>query len=164
MNKKELQLLKQAIINEVEGAEFYGLAAEKHDLDEDVKKAFLDFKSEEMKHINWLKNLFEKIKDDKEDEFNLSIIEPLPSPKIFSWDKLDRKDASIVVSVFGIAIQTERAAVEFYKNAAKSTTIENAKKLYETLSKWEQTHLDTFSKEYDNLIEEWWSTQGFAPF
>jgi rubrerythrin len=164
MNIKELQLLKQAIINEVEGAEFYKLAASKKDISEEVKNEFLYLAEEEVKHIEWLKTLFEKLKDDKEDEFNLSIIEPLPSPRIFSWDKLDRESATIAVSVFGIAIQTETAAVEFYENAAKNTTLEKARKLYKVLASWEKLHVETFSKEYENLLEEWWSHQNYAPF
>jgi rubrerythrin len=164
MDKKELQLLKQAIINEIEGSEFYKLASEKNGISEEVKEAFIDLHNEEIKHIDWLKNLFDKIKNDKEDDFNLAMIEALPSPKLFSWDKLDRKSAALVVSVFGIAIQNEMAAVEFYKNAAASTNIDKAKKLYEVLSKWEELHVETFSKEYDNLLEEWWADQGFEPF
>ena len=164
MDKKELQLLKQAIINEIEGSEFYKLASEKNGISEEVKEAFIDLHNEEIKHIDWLKNLFDKIKNDKEDDFNLAIIEAPPSPKLFSWNKLDRKSAALVVSVFGIAIQNERAAVEFYKNAAANTNIDKAKKLYEVLSKWEELHVETFAKEYDNLLEEWWADQGFEPF
>ena len=164
MNKKEIQLLKQAIINEVEGAEFYKLASEKEGISEDVKNEFLYLSKEEIKHIEWLKILFEKIKNDKEDEFNLAMIDPLPSPKIFNWDKLDRKSANIAVAVFGIAIQTEKAAVEFYENAAKSTDIEKARELYNVLAKWERTHVETFSKEYESLLEEWWAEQEFSPF
>lgn len=164
MNIKELQVLKQAIINEVEGAEFYKLAASKEGISEEVKNEFLYLAEEEIKHIEWLKTLFEKVKDDKEDEFNLSIIEPLPSPRIFNWDKLDRESATIAVSVFGIAIQTETAAVEFYEKAAKNTTLEKARKLYNVLASWEKLHVETFSKEYENLLEEWWSQQNYAPF
>jgi len=164
MDNKELKILKQAIINEVEGAEFYKLAASKEGISEEVKKEFLSLAEEEVKHIVWLKTLFEKIKDDKEDDFNLSIIEPLPSPRIFNWDKLDRDSASLAVSVFGIAIQTEKAAIEFYESCAKNTSIKKAKELYTILASWEKQHVETFSKEYENLLEEWWAHQSYAPF
>ncbi|WP_291576774.1 ferritin family protein [Clostridium sp. UBA4548] len=164
MDIKELQILKQAIINEVEGAEFYKLAAAKEGIAEEVKNEFLSLAEEEVKHITWLKTLFEKIKDDKEDDFNLSIIEPLPSPRIFRWDNLDRESATIAVSVFGIAIQTEKAAVEFYENSAKNTSIKQAKELYKILASWEKQHLEIFSREYENLLDQWWSQQSYAPF
>lgn len=64
-----IQLIKQVIINEIEGAEFYKLAAEKEGISEEVKNEFLYLSKEEMKHIEWLKILFDKIKNDKEDEF-----------------------------------------------------------------------------------------------
>lgn len=164
MNISEIKILKQAIINEVEGAEFYKLASEKKDIPEEVKNQFLYLAQEELKHIDWLKNLFEKIKDDKEDEFNLSIIEPLPSPKIFTWNKLDRDSASIAVSVFGIAIQTEKASAEFYEDCAKNTTLQKARELYTILSKWETLHLEAFSIEYESLLEKWWADQNYSPF
>lgn len=164
MNKKEIQLIKQAIINEIEGAEFYKLAAEKEGVPEEVKNEFLHLSEEELKHIEWLKALFDKIKNDKEDEFNLAMIDPLPSPKIFTWDKLDRKSANIAVAVLGIALQSEKTAVEFYEDAAKNTELKKAKELYSILANWERNHVEKFSKEYENLLEEWWSEQKFSPF
>lgn len=164
MDKKEIQLIKQAIINEIEGAEFYKLASEKEGISEEVKNEFLYLSKEELKHIEWLKVLFDKIKNSKEDEFDLAIIDPLPSPKIFTWDKLDRKSANIAVAVFGIAIQSEKTAIEFYQNAAKNTELKKARELYSILANWEKNHLESFSKEYESLLEEWWSEQEFSPF
>ena len=164
MNKKEIQLIKQAIINEVEGAEFYKLAAGKEGISEEVKKEFFHLADEEIKHIEWLKILFDKVKNEKEDEFNLAIIDPLPSPNIFAWNKLDRKSANIAVAVFGIAIQAEKASVEFYENAAKNSDLKKAQELYKILANWERSHLETFSKEYESLLDEWWSEQEFSPF
>ena len=37
------------------------------------------------------------------------------------------------------------------------------KKFYNTLSVWEQKHLNQFADEYEKLKEVWWDTQGFEP-
>lgn len=163
MKDQELKIIQTAIINELEGYEFYKMAHEKT-TDPSVKEAFSTLAEEERKHIEWLKELFEKVRDSEEDVIKLSMMDNPPSPNIFQWENLDRTSASLAVSVFGIGIQMERMSVEFYENAAKRSEITAARSLFDTLAKWEQVHLDMFSKEYDKLQNTWWADQGFAPF
>ncbi|SCZ82026.1 ferritin-like domain-containing protein [Acidaminobacter hydrogenoformans] len=163
MKDQELKIIQTAIINELEGYEFYKMAHEKTE-DPSVKAAFLTLAEEEKKHIDWLKELFEKVRDSDEDVLKLSMMDNPPSPDIFKWENLDRTSASLAVSVFGIGIQMERMSVEFYENAAKRSEITAARSLFDTLAKWEKVHLDMFSSEYDKLQNTWWVDQGFAPF
>jgi rubrerythrin len=163
LNKVELMVIKQAIINEIEGYEFYNMASSKSKSKE-VEAAFLELASEEMQHVIWLKDLFGKIKDDNVANFQLALIPEPTSPAIFKWENIDRVDAGIAVSAFGIGIQMEKASVEYYEKAAKETKIKEAKELYNVLIKWEKVHLDKFSAQYEELKEEWWSEQGYAPF
>lgn len=163
MKDVELGIIKQAILNELEGYEFYKMAMA-HSENEEVKLAFKTLAEEEQDHIEWLNELFHKVKDDPSDDFKLASMEDRPSPGIYSWEKIDRKHAGLAVSVFGIGIQMERAAIEFYNKAADSTAYPAAKDLFHTLAKWEEVHLNAFSKEYDKLQENWWADQGYAPF
>lgn len=163
MNNEELMVIKQAIINEIEGYEFYKMAAN-NSKSIGVKDAFLELAEEELQHVIWLKDMFNKVKDDKIVDFQLALISEPTSPSIFKWDNIDRKDAGIAVSAFGIGIQMEKASIEFYSKAARDTVIKEAKQLYNILGKWEKVHLDKFSLQYEELKEEWWSEQGYAPF
>ncbi|MCB2288421.1 ferritin family protein [Clostridium sp. CS001] len=163
MNNQELMIIKQAIINEIEGYEFYNMASNKANSSE-VKNAFLELAEEEMQHVNWLKDLFNKVKDNNIDNFQLALISEPTSPAIFKWENIDRKDAAIAVSAFGIGIQMEKASIEYYEKAAKETDLKQAKELYNILIKWEKVHLDKFSSQYEELKEDWWSDQGYAPF
>jgi len=163
VNNQELMILKQAIINEIEGYEFYNMAASNSNSKE-VKNAFLELAEEEMQHVVWLKDLFNKVKDDNIVDFQLALIPEPTSPAIFKWENIDRKDAGIAVSAFGIGIQMEKASIEYYEKAAKQTEIKEAKELFNILIKWEKIHLDKFSSQYEELKEEWWSEQGYAPF
>lgn len=163
MKEQELGIIKQAIINELEGYEFYKMAMA-HAEDHEVKASFKTLADEEQDHIEWLNELFHKIKDDPSDDFKLASLEDRPSPGIFKWDNVDRKHAGLAVSVFGIGIQMERASVDFYQKAAASTTYPAAKELFLTLAKWEEVHLSSFVKKYDQLQENWWSDQGYSPF
>lgn len=163
MLKRDVEVFKQAILNEVEGYEFYKMAAYNADNDE-VKKSFLDLANEELKHIEWLKDAFKKLSGNPEDQSTLALIENPPSPQIFKWENLQNKNANLAVSVLGIGMEMERASVKFYENAMKATPYEAAKQLFEVLAKWEHVHLEQFSKAYDVLIKDWWMDQGFDAF
>lgn len=163
MKEFEVQQVKQAILNEIEGYEFYRMAM-KEAQSAEVKEAFEELAEEELKHVEWLKEFFEKLKDGQEDEYKLADLPDPPTPGIFKWDKVDRKNAGIAVSVFGIGMQMEKSSMEFYTKAAEKTMNKEAKKLYTTLAAWEKTHYEQFAKEYEDLQHEWWSEQGYAPF
>ncbi|SHK28740.1 Rubrerythrin [Anaerobranca californiensis DSM 14826] len=162
MLKEELQTIREAIQNEVEGYEFYKLAAEQSG-SEESEKAFMLLAEEELKHANYLKELFDKIKKG-DDDFQLAFVEEVPSPDIYNWDKVDGRFTGKAMAVFGIAIQLEKASIDFYQKAMENTKVEQAKELYKTLIKWEKVHLDQFTKEYEKYKEEWWADQSFAPF
>jgi rubrerythrin len=163
LNNEELMVIKQAIINEIEGYEFYNMASSRANSVE-VKNAFLELAEEEMQHVIWLKDLFSKVKDNNASEFQLALIPEPISPAIFKWENIDRDDAAIAVSAFGIGIQMEKSSIDFYVKAANETGLKEAKELYNILVKWEKLHLDKFSSQYAEMKEEWWSEQGYAPF
>lgn len=163
MNIKELEVLKQAIINEIEGYEFYKMAALGASSQES-KEAFLELAEEEFKHSEYLKELFLKLKTGEEDLLNLAFMVEAPSPKIFDWKRIINKPDSISMSVFSIGMDMEKASVEFYEKAKKNTELEAARKLYDILIQWEKVHLEQFTKQYYLSRDSWWNQQGFAPF
>lgn len=163
MLKKDIEVFKQAIINEVEGYEFYKMAAYNSE-DQEVKETFLMLANEELKHIEWLRDAFKKLSGNPDDQSTLAIIESPPSPGIFKWENLQTQSASLAVSVLGIGIEMERASVAFYNDARNNTPYEAARQLFDVLAKWEQVHLEQFSKSYEHLIKDWWDEQAFNPF
>lgn len=162
MKKDELFTIKQAILNEIEGYEFYKMAEKQAD-NEEAKESFSILASEEMNHAEYLKEFFDKIKDD-DDAFELAVISNPPSPHIYDWTKYKFKKPSISVSIYGTAVTLEKASVEFYENAKKTTESIEAKKLFDMLIKWENIHLEQFQKAYETSREDWWNSQGYAPF
>lgn len=160
--KDELEIIKQAILNEVEGYEFYKLASA-HGSGAG-KEAFIDLANEELKHIEYLKKLFEQIKNSQEDDFHLAFIADPPSPDIYKWNKVGKDLSSMAMSVFSIGMQMEKDSIDFYQNAKETTNFSRARELYSILIKWEKVHLDQFTGQYNLYKEEWWNDQGFAPF
>lgn len=162
MIKRELDVISQGILNEVEGYEFYKMAAEQAGTNES-KDTFMELANEELKHVEFLQALFNKIKNEN-DEIYLAFDSNPPSPDIYNWKKIDKSYTAMAMSVFGIAIQLEKASIEFYEDAKAKTKIEEAKKLYDLLIRWEYVHLEQFTEQYNNYKEDWWYDQGFSPF
>ncbi|MCF6464982.1 ferritin-like domain-containing protein [Clostridium sp. Cult2] len=163
MLKKELDIIKQGILNEIEAYEFYRMAANQAGTNES-KDAFMELANEELKHVGYLEALFDKIKSSDEDDVRLAFEAMPPSPEIYSWEKVDKEYTSLAMSVFSIGMQMEKASIDFYEAAKTKTNIEEAKELYDLLIKWEQVHLDQFTEQYNMYKEDWWAEQGYAPF
>ncbi len=163
MYEKEMMAIKTAIINEVEGYEFYKMAAANAG-DEETGKAFLELAQQEKMHIDWLNEFKCGLDEGRACDFNLDKLEAAPSPKIFKWENLDRKSVGIAVSVYGIGMQMEKASIEFYDNNAEKTEIKEMKKLFKVLAEWERTHYEQFAAQYEMLKENWWAEQNYAPF
>ena len=163
MDRKEITLIKQAIMKEVRAYEFYKLAAKQAE-NEELKGALMNMANEEMKHVEWLNDLFDKIKDDSLDDYTLASTDAPDTDQLFKWDSIKQESLDMLISVFGIAVDMEKSAVEFYQKAEKESDLEAAKKLFGMLVSWEKVHLDKFSQDYEKLQDDWWATQNFAPF
>lgn len=164
----ELAVLKEAIIAEMKAAEFYKLAAEKTD-ESDVKSAFYELAAEEELHIVWLKEIYEKLIDPekKTGEFAFETYIKTDVKKDAAVLKFSEKvlaNATISVAVYGIAINMEKTAVEFYQNAATRTTDPRLLLLFNTLARWEAGHAEQFREVYEMMMDSWWDDQGFAPY
>ncbi len=161
MSEEEKEIIKNALTLEQEGYEFYMMAAENSD-DKAVSKAFEQLAQEEEKHMDWLKDLYDKISEGKQTE--ISFESPPETPQVFDWNEVSHFKGSLAMSVFGVGVKMEKSAVDYYKQAAKETKLEEAEELYETLIDWEKGHLKDFERQYELLQEDWWNEQGFAPF
>lgn len=162
MKKDELMVLSQAILNEVEGYEFYKLAASGSK--GESKDAFLQLAEEERKHAEYLRDLSDKLTGSEDERLELAYELNPPSPDIYNWEKLDVNEASMAMTVFSIGMQMEKDAIDFYTKAMNDSEIDELKEIYRILIKWEQVHLDQFTKQYNVYKNEWWAEQNFAPF
>ncbi len=163
MLQQELEVIKQAILLEVEGYEFYRLAANQVD-HPSSKEAFIELGKEELKHAEYLKGLFNKLKSSEDDAITLAFLADPPAPSIFNWEKVDGQYVSTAMAVFGVAVQLEKASIEYYEDAKAKSSFEEAKKLYDILIGWEKVHLEQFTKQYNMYKEDWFETQGFEPY
>lgn len=159
---EELNLLRTAILNEVEGYQFYSMAALRA-TDTGVKEAFNHLAHEEQQHESWLRSMYKQLAEDQ----NVSSAElgtlAAPSPRIFRQEQVGPESGSLEISVYKIGILMELASMKFYNEAAEKATTPAVKELLRHLAEWEGAHLDSLQKIYDVLKEEWWDRQGFSP-
>lgn len=165
MYKDELAIISQAILNEVEGREFY-LMASSQATSNGTKEAFLELANEERKHEEYLKKLWNELSGGSELDIErvLDAGIEIPSPDIYHWGKVDKDSISSTMSVFSIGMQMEQDSVKFYEDAKSKLLSRVGKELFELLIKWENVHLTQFNEQYKLLKEEWWSYQEFSPF
>ncbi len=159
----KLQLIKQAIMNEVEGYEFYRLAAEGAK-NPSTAGTFLTLAKEEEKHAEWLRTYLDETMG-KEALFELAILPAPPSPEIFRWDKIEEEDVQRAMTVFSVGMQMEKASFEFYEKGAEQFSDDpKLKELFLILARWEKAHYEQFLKAYNELKEDFWAEQGFSRF
>lgn len=163
MRNEEVTALKQAILMEIEGYEFYRMAQSQFDNPE-VKSAFGQLMEDEKMHAKWLEEAHEKLNTSSDKKEVLSFLETTPTAKVFDWANLMQKSAQSPLAVFGIALELEKASMDHYVTQAAATDIPELKSLFEILVKWEKTHYDQFNDIYKELKQEWWAEQNFAPF
>ncbi|MBT9167319.1 MAG: hypothetical protein DDT19_00648 [Syntrophomonadaceae bacterium] len=159
---EELKILRQAILNEVEGQQFYELAAQRAE-DASVKEAFVHLAREERQHEVWLRKMYGQVAENQTIAFDEQEIVEALSPKIFRQANIGAESSSLEISVYKIGILMEMASSIFYKNAADLATTPAVIKLLQQLAEWEDVHLESLQKVYDLLREEWWDRQGFSP-
>ena len=160
--RKELEILQQGMLNEVEGATFYRMAADKAD-DEEVKENFLALAEEEDDHYSYLKSMVEAITEEREFDFD-AFVNEAKSPEIFKWEKREVDNPELLVTVYGMAVQNEQKSIEFYSEKQKEAKSEDVKRLLKQLEEWEHDHLNQFLPLYDYYKQQWWFEQGFEPF
>jgi rubrerythrin len=158
----ELQILKTAIINEMEGEHFYRLAAANNG-DEQARQAFLYLAAEEGKHQRWLREMAGKLAAGNPLAFNAGSLDETPHQNIFDRFRPGTETGSLAVSAMHVGLLLEKASVDYYREAASLTSLAVTRQLYEKLTNWELAHLEYFEKAYDDLKKEWWQRQGFSP-
>jgi rubrerythrin len=165
--EKAIKGLKIAIQTELNGIEFYKLAAEKTE-DPEGKKMFTMLADDELKHFRALKKHFiSMVKTSKWDP-SISLTEVSTgldgkSP-IFSDTFKERiKEKHFEMSALSIGALLETSSIDFYRKMKEEVDDKGVKNLFTILQKWEENHLETITNQLNLLKEEYWADQQFTP-
>ncbi|UCG29136.1 MAG: ferritin family protein [candidate division WOR-3 bacterium] len=162
---KAIKGLMNALQTELNGIEFYRIAAEKTE-DAKGKKVFQTLADDELKHFNTLQQQYKALANEgrwqKISLGNISIFEG-ESP-IFTDELKHRvKGMHFEVTALSIGAQLETNSIDFYRKMKEESDDPTAKEMYEKLQKWEEVHLNAISKQLDLIKEDYWAEQRFSP-
>lgn len=164
MEKEELKIIAMAILNEVEGNEFYRMAANAT-RSEETKETFLRLAAEELSHVKYLTELRKKLGEGLDPTMKeVMDLGPVPSPEIYKWGTINVEDSSLALSALSIGIKLEKESVEFYSEAKEKSESKASRHIFEKLIEWETVHLNILELQHKAVQTFWWADQGFAPF
>lgn len=164
---KAIEAIKIAIQTELNGIQFYELAAQRTG-DEKGKAVFSLLAKDEIKHFKELQKHYQSLISTNEWGSSINISEAKrifegESP-IFSKELRTRiKEKHFEMSALSIGALLESNSIDFYKKMADTIDDPKAKELFEKLWRWEQEHLEAITKQLDLLKEEYWAEQNFSP-
>jgi len=139
------EILVFAIEQEQKAVEFYtGLAKESHS--EEMKKVFLEFAGEEIKHKQRLTRIREEgvFSMPKQQVIDLKIGDYMVDVK--ASGKLSYEEALV------LAMKREKAAFKLYTVLAERAPNDELKEIFETLAMEESRHKLRFELEYDEYV------------
>ncbi len=167
MVRTATDILKEAILLERRGKEFYSAVAEKSD-SKSARQIFEMMAREEDEHIKFLSNQFahyaktnkfkaiNNIEEEVDDEIAM---------KVLSEDfKKEVGAASFEAAAISAAIDFETRAVKLYSERAEEATDKNEKEMYTMLAKWEMGHQKSLHELSNSLKEDIWNDNNFWPF
>jgi rubrerythrin len=163
--------LKIALMNEVDGREFYRMAAQGA-TSEGVREMFEQLVAEEERHYQALLDQAGRLAGGKPLRFRRSASDRkaltafhalIYTPEVFT----DAKKAEGELAVLSIGMTLELRAIrqfDLLRKKAESAGDEGAASVFAGLAAWEQDHLDLLSNQYEAFREAYWEEAHFWPF
>ncbi|MGQ9708488.1 MAG: ferritin family protein [bacterium] len=158
--------LKEAMIAERTGVEFYTTAAEKS-TDPQGKEVFSQLAEEEKRHLDYLRRQFDNLFNNSPFEplNDKSGIDPTQVSPIFSKELKERvKSAHWEMTALSVGLALEQASIDRYRALAERAEQPELREFFNGLRRWEEGHAAALQKQYNYLRESYWQQSGFAPF
>ena len=161
--------LKVALRNEIDGAEFYRMAAGSARRDA-VRQMFLFLMEEEEIHRDAIRNQLARLSEGKAMRFQRSAAAKKAFQKFRSpllTDDLVKagRHAEGEASALSIGMTLERRSIaQFNGLRRKAVGDPHAERLFADLVAWEEDHLDLLTRQYGQMREMFWEEARFWPF
>ena len=159
------KVLREAMEAERDGFTFYTMAAERSE-DPGARETFARLADEERKHYEALQSGYRSLAEGGTwvpSEELLEVREP-ETAGIFSEDFVRRiAGKHFEMSALSIGILLEKNAYAFYSRQADAAEDEAVARFFRDLAEWESGHYRLLLRQDDELKEEYWSRNRFAP-
>lgn len=161
--------LKKALLNEVEGREFYRMAAGNARTD-GARQMFEFLMREEELHHAWILGQIARMAEGKAPKVArpasgrkeiAKFRSPLYTPEMVKQGK----DVEGEVAALSIGMTLEKRAIaQFAALKRKVKGSGAAEKAFDDLIAWEREHLDILARQYDQIRSMYWEEARFWPF
>ena len=161
--------LRQALQNEVDGREFYRMAANNAGTDV-VRQMFEFLRQEEERHYELILEQAGRMAEGKSPRLVRPVagkreIRKFSSP-LFSPDFVargERAEGEGAALSIGMTLE-KRAIAQFASLKQKVKGDPAAEKLFDGLIAWEREHLELLTRQFDQLRQMYWEEARFWPF
>lgn len=161
--------LRKALMNEIDGREFYRMAAKNAGSD-GVRRMFEFLTDEEERHREAILAQIARMAEGKPPRLARSAadrkaVRKYRSP-LFTPDFVARgKNVEGEAAALSIGMTLEKKAIaQFASLKRKVKGDEAAEKVFDDLIAWEQDHLDILARQYEQLRAMYWEEARFWPF
>lgn len=154
------EVLKQAIVAEIDGQRFYTKLANSTE-NKEAKRKLTNLAEDEMRHESILINIYEKLHGEDVGDLPTDGIGVLSK---FFRENEDKKNLT-EIQYIDLAIEAELAATKYYKEGALEAPNEDIKDLYENMAAEEYGHFESLQAEKDALSGNyyWFGYDDSAP-
>ena len=159
-------LLEKALKAERDGYGLYSMAAERAE-DPGAKEMFERLASDEKAHFEALQKQFSSLQSgsgwrddiDLEPGWNPEALDEIFSPAF--RERIHEKH--LEVSALSIGLLLERSAIEFYSELANNVDDASTRGFFQRLAAWEDGHYQLLLRLDEDLKEDYWAKNRFAP-
>jgi rubrerythrin len=161
---KRVDIIKEAILLEHKGKALYESVTKTAEV-EGVRELFNMLVREETNHIRILTEQYSNlIKGGDIDSSELEKSDDTITATVISDTIVkDIFGAGYEAAVISAALEFEKNAVKYYSENAEKATSGDEKKLFQWLTKWEQTHMMMLAKLDNEIKEQIWYDNQFWP-
>jgi len=162
--KSVQDVLKRAILLEMNGKEFFSMAAKTAN-SKVAKELFEHMVKEEEHHLHILQLTFKRHLDEgkvvlpTKEELQFGFKDPIIDKSFL----LELKNSDFDSSAISIALTLEERAFKFYQKEEQAATDPDIKKLFTWLADWELDHHQTLMSLEEDFREEVWNDANFWP-
>jgi rubrerythrin len=158
--------LKEAILTEETGIQFYTVAAERT-TDDRGREVFEQLARDEAEHKQWLRRQYGRVVEgalweEMKPVFHADLSGPSP---IFS-DQLRARigEAHWEMTALSVGLALEEATITCYRNLAQAAEQPDVRRFFQELARWEESHAAALNRQSNLLKESYWHEARFAPF
>ncbi len=157
-------VLKRAILLEMNGKEFFAMAA-KIATSKVAKELFEHMVKEEEHHLHILQLTFKRHLDEgkvilpSEEEIQFGFQDPIIDKSFL----VELRNSSFDSSAISIALTLEEKAFKFYQKEEQAATDPDIKKLFTWLTDWEIDHHRKLMELDEDFRQEVWNDSNFWP-